>query len=152
MLTAGMVVFGVINVGIALWLNLWNRDFFNALEKRDTSLLAEQLYVLAAIVVSAGVSVAIHLHIRRRLQIYWRGWLTPVTARLWPHAGRPSQLGLRADECDNPAGRIAEDIRVSTALAVESAQTILQCILQLITFLSVLWVLSGELPIRIGTF
>jgi hypothetical protein len=26
---------GVVNVGIALWLNIWNRDFFNALEKRD---------------------------------------------------------------------------------------------------------------------
>jgi putative ATP-binding cassette transporter len=151
-LTAGMVVFGAINVGIALWLNIWNRDFFNALEKRDTSLLVEQLYMLAAIVVSAGVAVAIHLHIRRRLQINWRTWLTRVTTRRWLHAGRQYQLGLLADECDNPDGRIAEDIRVSTELAVEFAQTILQCILQLITFLSVLWVLSGELPIKIGTF
>jgi len=152
MLTAGMVLFGVINVAIALWLNIWNRDFFNALEKRDTSMLVEQLYILAAIVVSAGVAVAIHLHIRRRLQINWRTWLTQVTTRRWLHAGRQYQLGLLADECDNPDGRIAEDIRVSTELAVEFAQTILQCILQLITFLSVLWVLSGELPIRIGTF
>ena len=142
-LTAGMVVFGAINVGIALWLNIWNRDFFNALEKRDTTMLVEQLYILAAIVVSAGVAVAIHLHIRRRLQINWRSWLTQVTTRRWLHAGRQYQLGLLADECDNPDGRIAEDIRVSTELAVEFAQTILQCILQLITFLSVLWVLSG---------
>ena len=43
-LTAGMVVFGAINVGVALWLNIWNRDFFNALEKRDTTMLVEQLY------------------------------------------------------------------------------------------------------------
>ncbi len=108
--------------------------------------------MLAAIVVSAGVAVAIHLHIRRRLQINWRGWLTQVTTRRWLHAGRQYQLGLLADECDNPDGRIAEDIRVSTELAVEFAQTILQCILQLITFLSVLWVLSGTLPIKVGTF
>ena len=152
MLSAGMVLFGVINVAIALWLNLWNRDFFNALEKRDTSLLVEQLYILAAIVVSGGVAVAIHLHVRRRLQINWRTWLTQVTTRRWLHAGRQYQLGFLADECDNPDGRIAEDIRVSTELAVEFAQTILQCILQLITFLSVLWVLSGDLPIKIGTF
>lgn len=147
-----MLVFGGINVGVALWLNIWNRDFFNALEKRDTSQLVEQLYLLAAIVASAGVAVAIHLHIRRRLQINWRSWLTRVTTRRWLHAGRQYQLGLLADECDNPDGRIAEDIRVSTEVAVEFAQTILQCILQLITFLSVLWLLSGTLPIRIGTF
>ena len=149
-LTAGMVVFGVINVAIALWLNIWNRDFFNALEKKDTSQLVEQLYVLAAIVVSAGVAVAIHLHIRRRLQFAWRTWLTNVTTARWLNSGRQYQLGLLAEECDNPDGRIAEDIRVSCELAVEFAQSILQCVLQLITFLSVLWVLSGDLPIRIG--
>jgi putative ATP-binding cassette transporter len=151
-LTAGMLVFGVINVGITLWVNIWNRDFFNALEKRDTAMLVQQIYILAAIVVSGGVAVALQLHIRRRLQINWRSWLTQVTTRRWLHAGRQYQLGLLADELDNPDGRIAEDIRVSTEVAVEFAQTILQCILQLITFLSVLWVLSGTLPIRIGTF
>ena len=150
MLTAGMVVFGAINVGIALWLNIWNRDFFNALEKRDTSLLVQLLWMLAAIVVSAGVAVAIQLHISRRLQINWRTWLSQVTTRRWLHSGRQYQLGLLADEFDNPDGRIAEDIRVSTELAVEFAQSILQCILQLVTFLSVLWVLSGTLPIRFG--
>ena len=151
-LTAGMLVFGVINVGITLWVNIWNRDFFNALEKRDTAMLVQQIYILAAIVVSGGVSVAIHLHIRRRLQINWRTWMTQMTTRRWLHAGRQYQLGLLANEIDNPDGRIAEDIRVSTEVAVEFAQTILQCILQLITFLSVLWALSGTLPIRIGTF
>ncbi|MFO1160816.1 MAG: ABC transporter ATP-binding protein/permease [Reyranellaceae bacterium] len=150
-LTAGMVLFGAINVGIALWLNIWNRDFFNALEKRDTSQLVGQLYILAAIVVSGGIAVAIHLHIRRRLQINWRTWLTQVTTRRWLHAGRQYQLGLLAGDCDNPDGRIAEDIRVSCELAVEFAQSILQCILQLITFLSVLWVLSGALPVKIGS-
>lgn len=149
-LTGGMIVFGIINVAVALWLNIWNRDFFNALEQRDTTALAEQLYILAAIVVTAGVSVAIHLHIRRRLQINWRTWLTHVTTRRWLHEGRQYQLGLLAEECDNPDGRIAEDIRVSTELAVEFAQSILQCVLQLFTFLSVLWVLSGSLPISIG--
>ncbi|MBI2739436.1 MAG: ABC transporter ATP-binding protein/permease [Rhodospirillales bacterium] len=150
-LAAGMLVFGVINVGIQLWLNIWNRDFFNALEKRDTSMLVEQLYILAAIVVSGGVAVAIHLHIRRRLQVNWRTWLTRVTTRRWLHAGRQYQLGLLADECDNPDGRIAEDIRISTEAAVDFAQSILQCILQLVTFLSVLWVLSGDLPIKVGS-
>ena len=149
-LAAGMAVMGIVNVGLAFWLNIWNRDFFNALEKRDADALVQQLYILAAIVVSTGVAVAVHLHIRRRLQINWRSWLTRVTTRRWLHAGRQYQLGLLADECDNPDGRIAEDIRVATELAVEFAQTILQCVLQLVTFLGVLWVLSGSLPVKIG--
>ena len=129
---------------IALWLNIWNRDFFNALEKRDLALLFELLWILAAIVVSAGIGVAIQLHVKRRLQINWRSWLSahhrPALAAFGPPVpARPAGRGI-----DNPDGRIAEDIRVSTEFAVEFAQTILQCVLQLFTFLSVLWVAVGR--------
>ena len=71
-----MVVLGAANVGIALWLNIWNRDFFNALEKRDLAQLFELLWILAIIVVSAGIAVAIQLHVKRRLQVNWRSWLS----------------------------------------------------------------------------
>ncbi|MCC8429737.1 ABC transporter ATP-binding protein/permease [Reyranella aquatilis] len=151
-LTGGLVVLGAANVGIALWLNIWNRDFFNALDKRDVGQLMELLWILAAIVVSAGVAVAIQLHIKRRLQINWRSWLSHVTVQRWLNAGRQYQLGMLADEVDNPDGRIAEDIRISTEYAVEFAQSILQCVLQLFTFLSVLWILSGTMPIRLFGF
>jgi putative ATP-binding cassette transporter len=149
LLTAGLFALVSANVGIALWLNLWNRDFFNALEKRDLDLLFQLLWVLAAIVISAGVGVAVQLHIKRRLQINWRTWLSRTTVHRWLHSGRQYQLGLLADDIDNPDGRIAEDIRVSTEFAVEFATTIIQCVLQLVTFLGVLWVLSGNLPIHL---
>ncbi len=152
LLTGALALTTAGNVGIALWLNLWNRDFFNALEKRDLVLLFHLLWILAAIVVSAGIGVAIQLHIKRRLQINWRTWLSRVTVQRWLHAGRQYQLGLLADEVDNPDGRIAEDIRVSCEAAVEFAQSILQCILQLAAFLGVLWVLSGSLPVSYGSF
>jgi putative ATP-binding cassette transporter len=149
LLTIAMVVLGAANVGIALWLNLWNRDFFNALEKRDLDLLFHLLWVLAAIVISAGIGVAVQLHVKRRLQINWRTWLSRTTVHRWLQSGRQYQLGLLADDIDNPDGRIAEDIRVSTEFAVEFAQSILQCVLQLCTFLTVLWTLSGALPIHL---
>jgi putative ATP-binding cassette transporter len=149
LLTGGLALLVGANVGIALWLNIWNRDFFNALEKRDLAELFDLLWILAAIVASAGVAVAIQLHVKRRLQINWRTWLSHVTMRRWLHAGRQYQLGMLAEEIDNPDGRIAEDIRISTEFAVEFAQTILQCILQLVTFLGVLWVLSGALPLEV---
>ena len=115
-----MVALGVANVGIALWLNIWNRDFFNALEKRDLARLFELLWILAIIVVSAGVAVAIQLHVKRRLQINWRSWLSGVTVQRWLHSGRQYQLGLLAEEVDNPDGRIAEDIRVATEFAAQT--------------------------------
>jgi putative ATP-binding cassette transporter len=148
-LTAALVVLVAANVGIALWLNIWNRDFFNALEKKDLPLLFHLLWILAAIVISAGIGVAVQLHIKRRLQMNWRTWLSHVTVQRWLHSGRQYQLGLLADEIDNPDGRIAEDIRISTEYAVEFATTIIQAVLQLITFLGVLWTLSGDFPVTL---
>src|SRR5690349_11834584 len=124
-LSAALVVLVGANVGIALWLNIWNRDFFNALEKKDLDRLLDLLWVLAAIVVSAGVGVAVQLHIKRRLQMNWRTWLSHVTVQRWLQSGHQYQLGLLADDIDNPDGRIAEDVRVSTEYAVEFATTII---------------------------
>ena len=83
LLSGAMVLLGAGNVGIALWLNIWNRDFFNALEKRDLTVLFDLLWVLGAIVVSAGIGVAVQLHVKRRLQINWRSWLSHVTMLRW---------------------------------------------------------------------
>ncbi len=149
LLTAGMLVLGAGNVGIQLWLNLWNRDFFNALQDKNLDKLFHLLWILAAIVVTAGIGVAVQLHVKRSLQIYWRTWLSRTTVERWLSAGRQYQLGLLADEVDNPDGRIAEDIRVSTEFACEFAQSLLQCVLQLFTFLTVLWTLSGNLPVTL---
>ena len=143
--TGGMVLMGCVMVAIALWLNVWNRDFFNALEKRDVPALVEQLWVLLAIVVAGAAAIFLQLHIKRRLQVYWRSWLSTATVGRWLASGRQYQLGLMAEECDNPDGRIHEDIRIATEYAVEFAQSILQCVLQLVIFLGVLWTLSGTL-------
>ena len=148
LLTGSLAVLVGANVGIALWLNVWNRDFFNALDKKDLGLLVHLLWILAAIVISAGIGVAIQLHLKRRLQMNWRTWLSHTTVHRWLQSGRQYQLGLLADEIDNPDGRIAEDIRVSTEYAVEFATSILQAVLQLITFLGVLWTLSGNLSVH----
>ena len=101
-----MVVLGAANVGIALWLNIWNRDFFNALEKRDLAQLFELLWILAVIVVSAGVAVAIQLHVKRRLQVNWRSWLSGITVQRWLNSGRQYQLGLLAEEVDPGSGEM----------------------------------------------
>src|SRR4029077_15402917 len=98
-----------------LWLNVWNRDFFNALENRDLPLLLNLLWILAAIVASAGVGVAIQLHIKRRLQVNWRTWLSNITVLRWLHSGRQYQLGLLGQGVDNPHRPLRAGIRVSHA-------------------------------------
>ena len=63
LLTGGLALTVAGNVGIALWLNIWNRDFFNALEKKDLGLLFNLLWTLAAIVVSASIGEIGRAHV-----------------------------------------------------------------------------------------
>ncbi|MBV8411774.1 MAG: ABC transporter ATP-binding protein/permease, partial [Alphaproteobacteria bacterium] len=51
---------------------------------------------------------------------------------------------------DNPDGRIAEDIRVTTESAVELGQALFYCILLFFTFVAVLWRISGTVHVDIG--
>src|SRR5260370_20852902 len=65
--------------------------------------------------------------------------------------GRHDQLGVIVGEHDdNPDGRIAEDIRVTTESAVDLGQSLFYCILLLGTFVHVLWTLSGVVHLGIG--
>ncbi len=65
--------------------------------------------------------------------------------------GRHYQLGLIVGEHDdNPDGRIAEDIRVTTESAVDLGQALFYCILLFGTFVAVLWTISGVIHVEIG--
>src|SRR4029450_227785 len=100
----------------------------------------------------ASIAVfSITLYTKRRLEFAWRVWITKNTLSVWMAQGRHYQLGLVAGEHgDNPDGRIAEDIRVTTESAVELGQAAFYCILLFGTFVAVLWTLSGVIHVDIG--
>ena len=104
------------------------------------------LLLLASILV-----FSITLYTKRRLEFAWRVWITKNTLSVWMAQGRHYQLGLVAGEHgDNPDGRIAEDIRVTTESAVELGQAAFYCTLLFGTFVTVLWTLSGVIHVEIG--
>lgn len=122
--------------------NTWNRDLFDALERRDAEAVLWEFGVLLMIVAGFCVASAGQLLCRRRLALGWRTWLGARLTTLWVAAG-----GTAAANVD---GRIAEDARVSTEEAVELAASLLHATITLACFVGVLWVLSDHPPIVIG--
>ncbi|MFN7332275.1 MAG: SbmA/BacA-like family transporter, partial [bacterium] len=53
------------------------------------------------------------------------------------------QADLIPGDHANPDGRIAEDVRIATEVAIDLACSLFYCILLLITFVGILWSLSG---------
>ncbi|HTO07098.1 MAG TPA: ABC transporter ATP-binding protein/permease [Myxococcota bacterium] len=130
-------------VGITVWGNYWNRDFFDALEARSVSRVLVQVAVFAAIFAASIAVTAAHLMVKRWLQLGWREWLTLKLVGRWMEGGRHYRLLLAPAAHDNPDQRIAEDIRIATESAVALAHTLVYSVLTLGLFVEILWSVSG---------
>ena len=147
---AAMAALTVAQVAVQAGLNFWSARLYNALERRQLDAFMAQIVTFALLLLASLVVFAVSLYVRRRLQFAWRVWLTKTTLSAWMTDGRHYQLGLIPGDHDNPDGRIAEDIRITTESAMDLGQSLLYCVLLLITFVKVLWSLSGVVHVRIG--
>ena len=102
------------------------------------------------IILVAGMSIAsLHLMVKRKVQVSWRNWLTRRVMEDWMFAGRQFQVSYMPGEHDNPDGRIAEDIRTTTEAAIDLAHSLGYCCLLLVSFVKILWTLSGPFELKI---
>ncbi|BBK30499.1 putative ATP-binding cassette transporter [Stella humosa] len=150
LLTALLVVLGILQVLLVIRFNLWSADLFDALERRDARQVLIQALVFAAIVIATMLVNAAHLEVRRRLQMGWRHWLTMRVADGWLDRGRQHQLALVPGAPGNPDARIADDIRLATEATIELANSLFYCLLLLVSFVSILWGLSGTVTLALG--
>lgn len=150
LLAAGVVGLTLLQLAIQVRLNLWNRDFFNALGARDWNAFLGVMGMFA-LLAGASMSVAVYqVYLKQVLQLRWRRWLTARLVNAWLENGRHYQLNFIGAGVDNPDQRITENVRGATELAVEFALGILNSVLTLIAFSSILWMLSGALQVAFG--
>jgi putative ATP-binding cassette transporter len=142
-----LVLLTMAQVGLAIWVSYWNRDLFDALEDRALSELLQLVGVFVLIFALTMGVTALHMHVKRRLQLDWRRWLTDLLLEHWLAHGHLYRLQFTAGEHDNPDGRIAEDIRIATDVAVSLAHSLLFALLILGSFIDILLSVSGSAPL-----
>ena len=140
-----LLVLTAVQVGIQIRFNLWNRDFFNALENRDSGAFRWQIITFLGLAALSMTVAVYQLYVKQLIQLRWREWLTLHLLENWLQDGRQYQLEMAEGNADNPDQRIAEDARLATELAVEFMTGILSSILMLVAFIGILWTLSGAL-------
>ena len=151
LLALGVLGLTLLQIGIAIRLNMWNRDFFNALESRDWKAFLSQMG-LFALLCAATVGTAVYqVYVKQLLQLRWRRWLTLKLVKQWLTDARHYQLNFIDSGVDNPDQRIAENTKHATEMAVEFGLGVLNAALTLASFIGILWTLSGELEVPLGT-
>ncbi|MFT3929115.1 MAG: ABC transporter ATP-binding protein/permease [Spongiibacteraceae bacterium] len=145
--TLALVLLTLAQVALAVWTTYWNRALFDALEARSLTAFLLQLGTFALIfALTIGVT-ALHLHAKRWLQIGWRNWLTERLLQRWLSRGHHYQLLYLPGEHDNPDGRIAEDIRIATEVAIALGHTLLYSLAILASLVEILLSLSGAIEV-----
>ena len=147
-LTAAVLALVLLNLGIALLINRWNKFFFDALQDKDVSSFGLGVTVILVLAFLAAAVAVGQVHARMRLQVNWRRWLTRSLIARWLSERRFYQLTIVSGEGANPEFRIADDVRLAVEPLVDFAIGLVNAILTAAAFFGVLWVVAGA--IRIG--
>jgi vitamin B12/bleomycin/antimicrobial peptide transport system ATP-binding/permease protein len=142
-LTLGLVYINVL-------LNSWNREFYNSLEQKnyaDFRSLILYFCFLAAIYIAAAVY---KIYLTQALQMRWRVWLTRQYLGEWLDRQVYYRLELQNRGSDNPDQRIAEDLRLFTDGTLSLSLDLLSSVVTLVSFIAILWSISGPLSITLG--
>ena len=130
-------------------LSYWQNDFYNTLQTSNQDAFFRELMRfcwLAAAFIGIG---AYELYLNQMLQIRWREWLTTHYLDEWIGAGVHYRLQISGGGSDNPDQRIAEDLAEFCEKTLALALGLMSAVITLLSFLVILWTLSGSLAVTL---
>lgn len=151
-LLAVVVFLTLSGVAIAVLLNQWYNTFYNALQAYDHEQfwpLIGRFLVLAFIHIALAVYA---IYLRQMLQIKWRTWMTKQYLSRWMNSQVYYKMQILGDDTDNPDQRIAEDINQFVSLTLQLSLGFLKQAVMLAVFVMILWNLSGEITVPVGSY
>ena len=149
LLIVGMVLVICATAGAQVGLNAWNRPFYEAIAERHFPAFLDQLLVFTVIAGGLLVLNVAQAWLREMIKLKSREWLTRDLFGEWLKPGRSVRLARAGEVGVNPDQRIHEDARRLTELSADLGVGLVQASLLLLSFLGVLWSISGALDIWI---
>ncbi len=162
-LLAAIVALNLLMVGINVQLSYWNRAFYDALQAKDLESFWDLLLLwrnndkgfMLGFCVLAGAFILIAIYrtyLSQWLRIRWRGWMTERLLKDWLSERAYWHIALSAGNAggygtDNPDQRIADDLRDFADDTLSLALGLLSSIVTLVSFVTILWTLSGPVTL-----
>ena len=158
----GLALFGIY---LDVQFNFWHRDFYNLLQQKDLSpapvvffgnelfVVNHFIYMLGKFTILAFTSIASAVYafyLQQVLQIRWRKWITVRLTQRWLANRAYYRLQLQDYGTDNPEQRIQADIASFTDSTLTLSIGLLSNIVNLVTFVGILWGISGPLAFVLG--
>jgi ABC-type uncharacterized transport system fused permease/ATPase subunit len=134
------------------WLNYWNRDFFNALERREAAELTRVALMFFPLAAANTLLAIASVWGRMTTQRKWRHFLSAHVIDAWLAQGRYRLLGHLngTEQPRNAEFRIAEDVRVATDAPIDLVLALFSSIMTIAIFFGVLSSVGGSLSLAIA--
>lgn len=145
-LSIGFLACLVVNTLMALAVNRWTKNFFDALQTHAVDAIVQSILQLAMLAIGIGVASIATTQFRMRLQLGWRLWLTATLVDGWLKNGTRRECAI-SPAIDNPEARIADDGRLAIDLLVDLAGGVVNIFLVSAAFVVVLWQVGGSYTI-----
>jgi putative ATP-binding cassette transporter len=144
-LLLGVVVFLLAYTGLSVLLNNKRGVLISALSAQDEPRFWQTVIVFIGVLVVYAPLLAGYTYVRDRLSLQWRQWLTHRFVDNYFRHRAYYNLQISVTEIDNPDQRIAEDIRSFTQESLTFLLVLVESVLSVIAFSSVLWGISQPL-------
>jgi putative ATP-binding cassette transporter len=149
-LLLAVVTLNLITVALNVRLNTWNNDFYDALQQYNWPEFWRQFMIFGIIAFSLIVVAVYSLYLRQILHIRWRRWLTDRYLNNWLADQAYYRMQLSQATTDNPDQRISEDLDRFATITLALSLGLLSSFVTLVSFITILWTLSGALTIPLG--
>ncbi len=150
LLLGSVVALNLVTVWLTVRLNAWNADFYNALQEYDWPKFWWQFGIFGLIALGLIIVAVYQFYLRQILHIRWRRWLTSRDLDGWLGEQTYYRLQLDRTVTDNPDQRIADDLDRFATISLTLSLGLLNATVTLVSFLFILWNLSGALSIPLG--
>jgi vitamin B12/bleomycin/antimicrobial peptide transport system ATP-binding/permease protein len=147
-----LLVIILLNLGAVYMLvqiNDWNRIFYDALQEKNQPVFWQQLGRFTYLAFAYIIIAVYKFYLTQLLELRWRAWMTEHYVKRWLANKAFYTLELlrfskQVDMSpDNPDQRIQEDAQQFTSLTVSLSMGLLNAVVTLLSFVGILWGLSG---------
>jgi vitamin B12/bleomycin/antimicrobial peptide transport system ATP-binding/permease protein len=152
-LLAAVVALNLLSVYVSVRINIWNRDFFDAIQRLDWPAFKRQFVIFGILAAVAIAGTVYQVYLQQMLQIRWRRWLTRRYLDTWLDERAYYRMQLQDGATDNPDQRIADDLDLFTRMSLElvvGPNGFLNAAVTLVSFLGILWGLSAAMALPLG--
>ena len=139
-------------------INEWYRVFYDALQNKDQAVFWQQIVRFCWLALIYIVIAVYKFYLTQVLELRWRAWMTDhyLTRWLAHKAFYRMELARFTSDSDrspdNPDQRIQEDLNLFTSYTVTLSMGMLNALVTLLSFVGILWSLSGSLEFTAPAF